>query len=182
MLVRSRASKVAAGVLSGFAVVAISAGCSTEDSTAKVVETTSAAEAAEAAQANEVAEEKAVVGQTQEISAGGKTLNVTVADLVPATPSQFAMPVKGELFQATVTIQGIEGTMPVNPMYVSARATDGTSYKSALGTIDGQLDATDVSAGDTIKGNVAFDVTGAPIASIRYEGPLGDQLASWSVQ
>lgn len=179
MFVRSRAGKIAAGVMSGIAAVAVLAGCSTEDSDAKVVDSTSAADAAEAKTATEA---KAVVGQTQEISTGGKKLNVTVADLVPATASPYAMPVKGSLYQVTVTIQGVEGTMPVNPMYVSARAADGTSYDSALGTVDGQLDSTDVSAGDTIKGNVAFDVTGAPIASIRYEGPLGDQLASWSVQ
>lgn len=179
MFARSRATKAAAGVMSGIAAVAILTGCSTEDSDAKVVESTAPAGAPEAKGAGDA---KAVVGQTQEISTSGKKLNVTVSDLITATPSQYAMPVKGSLHQVTVTIQGVEGSMPVNPMYVSARAADGTSYKSALGAIDGQLDSTDISAGDTIKGNVAFDVTGDPIATIRYEDPLGKQLASWSVQ
>jgi hypothetical protein len=47
--------------------------------------------------------------------------------------------------------------------------------------VDGQLTTTELAAGDIVKGVVGFDVTGAPIQSIRYEGPLGDNLGAWVV-
>lgn len=122
------------------------------------------------------------IGSTVEIEEGGARFSATVQDLVPATPSEFGLPAQGELYQVTVVLEGIEGTANVNPLYLTARAADGTSYSAALGAIDGQLAATELPSGDVIRGAVAFDVTGPPIASIRYEGALGQQRASWTVE
>lgn len=158
------------------------AGCSGTESSSTVVATTGGVAAGEAAPGNEPAPAaENPIGSTQEIVDGNTTTRVTVEGLVPAQPSQFGLPAAGELQQVTVTLEGIEGTTNVNPLYFTARAADGTSYDSALGATDGQLMAGTVAAGDIIKGIVAFDVTGGPIASIRYNGALMDELASWVV-
>lgn len=124
-------------------------------------------------------EEVPPIGATQEVVDSGATTRVTVESLSPATGSEYGLPASGELQQITVTLEGVDGMTNVNPLYFTARASDGTAYSAALASVDGQLPAGTVSAGDRIKGVVAFDVTGPPITSIRYNGPLGEELARW---
>ncbi|MGN7133881.1 DUF1942 domain-containing protein [Rhodococcoides corynebacterioides] len=124
----------------------------------------------------------AAAGSALTIDSNGATREVTIEGYGPATPAQYGLPATGELVQVTVTIRGIEGTTQLNPLYFTARAEDGTSYQAALGAIDGQLDVGTVPAGDVIRGAVAFDVTGAPVQSIRYTDELGGQLGTWNVQ
>lgn len=119
------------------------------------------------------------IGAAQDVTDGAVTTRVTVENLNPALGSKYGLPAAGELQQITVTLEGIRGTTNVNPLYFTARAADGTSYDAALGTVDGQLSTATVTSGDLLKGVVAFDVTGPPIASIRYNGALGDELAKW---
>lgn len=167
------------GALVVIVIIAAVAGGGGDDDTGRVISTSGGAPTAQDAPENDVPNP---IGSTIEIEDSGARFTVTVDNLTPATPSEFAMPNQGELYQVTVTIQGIEGTANVNPLYVTARAADGTNYPAALGTVDDQLAATTVPAGDVIRGTVAFDVTGPPIASVRYEGALGQQRASWVVQ
>lgn len=124
-------------------------------------------------------DEAVPIGAAQEVVGGRVTTRVTVESLSPAQPSRFGLPVSGDLQQITVTLEGVEGTTNVNPLYFTARASDGTTYQPELGAVDGQLPAGTVSVGDRVKGVVAFDVTGPPITSIRYNGALGDELARW---
>lgn len=121
------------------------------------------------------------LGSTVQIEDGGTTYAVTVENFEPAVPFEYGLPATGQLMQVEVTIQGIAGSTNINPLYVSARAADGTSYDAAIGTTDGQLSVTTLGAGDVIKGSVPFDVTGSPIATIRWSGPLLDNLATWTV-
>ncbi|MDV7198951.1 DUF1942 domain-containing protein [Rhodococcus kroppenstedtii] len=124
-------------------------------------------------------EDAAPFGATQIVDDGGVRTRVTVEGLSPAQPSVYGFPVAGDLQQITVTVEVVDGATSVNPLYFTARASDGTAYGAALGTVDGQLLAETVSAGDRIKGVVAFDVTGPPITSIRYSSALGEELARW---
>ncbi|WP_328812302.1 DUF1942 domain-containing protein [Rhodococcus sp. NBC_00297] len=124
-------------------------------------------------------EDAAPIGAMQSVDDGGVLTRVTVESLSSAQPSTYGLPAAGDLQQVTVTVEGVDGTTNVNPLYFTARASDGTAYGAALGTVDGQLLAGTVSAGDRIKGVVAFDVTGPPITSIRYNGALGEELARW---
>jgi hypothetical protein len=119
------------------------------------------------------------IGAAQDVTDDDVTTRITVQTLTPAQASKYGLPAAGELQQITVTLEGIRGTTNVNPLYFTARAADGTSYDAALGTVDGQLSTGTVTSGDILKGVVAFDVTGPPIASIRYNGALGDELAKW---
>ncbi|OAK51427.1 DUF1942 domain-containing protein [Rhodococcoides kyotonense] len=119
------------------------------------------------------------IGAAQDVTDDDVTTRITVQTLAPAQGSKYGLPAAGELHQITVTVEGVRGTTNVNPLYFTARAADGTSYDAALGTVDGQLPTGTVTSGDILKGVVAFDVTGPPIASIRYNGALGDELAKW---
>ncbi len=122
------------------------------------------------------------IGATLQVENGPTTVAITIADLVPSAGAQYGLPTQGELYQVTVTMQGVKGNTMVNPLYFSARAADGTTYDAALGAVDGQISTSQLAAGDIVKGVVGFDVTGAPIQSIRYEGPLGENLGTWVVQ
>lgn len=162
--------------------VMVLAGCSGTDSSSTVVATTGGVANADSAAGEAPGAVSNPIGATQEIVDGNVTTRVTVENLVPGQASEYGMSATGDLQQVTVTIQGVEGTTNVNPLYFTARAADGTSYDAALASVDGELTTATVAAGDVLKGVVAFDVTGAPIASIRYNGALMDELAQWVVQ
>ncbi|OZD12561.1 DUF1942 domain-containing protein [Rhodococcus sp. 06-156-3C] len=149
-------------------------GCGSTDGVA-TTESTSSSEAPTAPPA----ETSVPIGAAQDVADDDVTTRITVENLTYAQGSKYGLPAAGELQQITVTLEGIQGTTNVNPLYFTARAADGTSYDAALGTVDGQLATGTVTSGDILKGIVAFDVTGPPIASIRYNGALGDELAKW---
>ncbi|MDJ0361849.1 DUF1942 domain-containing protein [Rhodococcus sp. H29-C3] len=152
-------------------------GCSSTNGTPTAEGTTS--NIASATQPDDIAVQ---IGTAQDITDNDVTTRVTVENLTSAHGSKYGLPATGDLQQITVTLEGIRGTTNANPLYFTARAADGTSYDTALGTVDGQLSTATVTSGDVLKGVVAFDVTGPPIASIRYNGALGDELAKWAGQ
>jgi hypothetical protein len=124
----------------------------------------------------------AALGATIEVSSeNGKKAAYTVSNLRPATPPNEFMTVKGTLYSIDVTVQGIAGTVPVNPMYFSASTPDGTHLEADFMAVDNQLSASNLPQGQHVSGRVGFDVpTGKNIAQILLSGPLGGQQAVWS--
>jgi hypothetical protein len=104
--------------------------------------------------------------------------------LVPITQSAPAIyTVQGKLVGTTVTIEGVSGTVSVNPLYFSARTAAGDSIKVALGAPDNQLDATDVEAGQKLRGVVVFDVPSGTNISLVLMSDTGlNQVATWTVR
>lgn len=154
-------------------------GCGSTDGNPKAAPATDVATRGENSPGENSATPPVQIGATQEVVYADVTTSVTVEDLTPAQPSKYGIPADGDLQQITATLEGVDGTTDVNPLYFTARAADGTSYDAALGTVDDQLSTATLTAGDILKGVVAFDVTGPPIASIRYNGALGNELAKW---
>ncbi|WP_161925557.1 DUF1942 domain-containing protein [Gordonia crocea] len=87
----------------------------------------------------------------------------------------------GSIFSFVATITTSRGSLPVNPLYWSAKAADGTMYTSpnfsntTLGT--GSLPA-----GERARGVVAFEITGPRPTLVSYEGVFGDRLATWTIK
>lgn len=86
---------------------------------------------------------------------------------------------RGNTFSFTATIESTKGAIPVNPFYFVAKASDGTTYD------DPDYSYTDLhsgylSAGQRVKGTVAFNLTGPRPTAIQYEGVLGETLATWT--
>lgn len=173
---RTKSKSTAAWMLAPTLVAFALAGCGTTDGNP----TAAVATVAPSTEQAPVTEQSVPIGGTQEVVDGRVTTRVTVDSLVPARASQYGLSTSGQLQQVTVILEGVAGTTNVNPLYFSARAADGTSYDPELGALDGQLTTGTVTAGDLLKGVVAFDVTGPPIASIRYNDALGDELAKWT--
>lgn len=81
-----------------------------------------------------------------------------------------------------VTIQATKGRIPVNPLYFIAKAPDGTTYEYSW-TGDSTLHSGELPAGQKTRGTVVLDVAGGPEPNqLIYEGPLGEQLASWTIR
>lgn len=112
----------------------------------------------------------------------GAKASVSVSNLSRATPSILFSGDPATLIGVTVTITGKGGTLDVNPLYFSARTKSGDTYDVALGDYDKQLDTTTVTAGQKVRGVVAFKVTGEPIATIIMEDSGFGQLAEWKVR
>ncbi len=152
------------------------AACSTSDSTSKVVATSGVPD-----NGGEPAADAARIGATLEIVDGDNKAQVTIADLAPTTPSQFASP-SGELYSIDITVQALEGKVNVNPLYFTAKTADGTTLTADLIGVDDQITVTELPAGQKVRGLVAFDVpVGKPITQIVFTGPLGEQLGIWNV-
>lgn len=86
---------------------------------------------------------------------------------------------RGSTFSFTATIESTRGAIPVNPFYFVAKASDGTTYDDPdFSTTD--LHSGYLSAGQRVKGTVAFTVNGPRPTAIQYEGVLGETLATWT--
>jgi hypothetical protein len=124
---------------------------------------------------------------THTVLTGGGTVNgtatYTVANLRPATPANEYIPVKGNLYSVTVTIQVESGEVIVHPWYFAARTEDGTSCETVLGSVNYELPATHVPQGQKVSGQVGFDVPpGKTITQIIFTDAMtGPQLALWTV-
>ncbi|MGC4935957.1 DUF1942 domain-containing protein [Gordonia sp. DT30] len=82
----------------------------------------------------------------------------------------------------TVVIQATRGEIPVNPLYLVAKANDGTTYDDVVYDDDATtLHASDLAAGDKVKGTVTLKVNGPDPTTLIYEAPLGETLAKWSI-
>ena len=135
---------------------------------------------------------KAILGATIEVTtntaltAGGTLTGkaaYTVANLQPATLANEYVPVKGNLYSVTVTVQVETGEVIVHPWYFAARTEDGTNLQSVLGSVDYELPATHVPQGQKVSGQIGFGVPpGKTITQIVLtNGVGGEQLALWTV-
>lgn len=86
----------------------------------------------------------------------------------------------GGTFYFTTTIEATRGVVPVNPFYFIAKADDGTTYDDPDYSYT-TLHSGGLSAGEKVKGRMAFTVTGPRPTSIVYEGVLGETLTKWTV-
>jgi Domain of unknown function (DUF1942) len=137
-------------------------------------------------------QQKAVLGATIEVTTqtalttGGTVTGkaaYTVANLQPATLANEYIPVKGNLYSVTVTIQVETGEVIVHPWNFTARTEDGTNLTSVLGSVDYELPATQVPQGQKVSGQIGFGVPpGKTITEIVLtDGVGGKQLALWTM-
>jgi Domain of unknown function (DUF1942) len=114
-------------------------------------------------------------------------VNLCAADgplrLRPATLANEYIPVKGNLYSVTVTVQVETGEVIVHPWYFAARTEDGTNLQSVLGSVDYELPATHVPQGQKVSGQIGFGVPpGKTITQVVLtDAGTGPQLALWTV-
>jgi hypothetical protein len=106
-------------------------------------------------------------------STGGPMIGYTVTGL---TPSSDPVPHNGDLYEATVTVEGFGGwATPLIPMF-NARAQSGVGYPVIVNA-PGGLSGAAVAPGDTSTGKLYFDVVGDVPNSVVYNDGTRDILA-----
>ncbi|MCV7303526.1 MPT63 family protein [Mycobacterium barrassiae] len=114
------------------------------------------------------------------VDAGGAVVQEwTVTDLKTSTDTAPGYPLAGQLWEATVTVAAVSGT--VTPIIPNLRATTmgGDSYQALWQVASPQgLSGATLPQGQTSTGKVYFDVTGADPHMVTYTGS-GTQRLMW---
>ena len=119
----------------------------------------------------------AELGGTQQLQSGGVTVAYTVEELEPADDTITNAEVKGQLWEASVTVRAVDGSVtPVIPFF-NTRAADGTNYRVLFTAVGEEaLSGATLSQGQEAEGNVYFDVTGPAPAQVVYNDGVADLL------
>lgn len=125
----------------------------------------------------------AAVGQQvsfQRADAAGTAMLNSAQRAATAQGPLASAPTNGSFLIVDVTITCSKGKVVANPLAFSVKDRQGYSYNPALGAVAQQVDSSDMAPGDTVRGQVAFDVPPGPM-TLTMRTPLGDTLATWSI-
>ncbi len=121
------------------------------------------------------------LGSTQTLTnADGLVVTAyTVNFLAPSLDAPTVLyPVQGRLYQASVVVQALKGTVtPLLPMF-NARAANGDTYRMLASPSWGGIQGLTLAEGQKSSGRIYFDVTGATPNSVVYNNGAED-LAIW---
>lgn len=117
------------------------------------------------------------LGDTKEIHDGGVTIAYTVEELEPSDDTVLNVPIEGELWEASVTVKAVHGTVtPVIPFF-NARSECGKNYRVLYqGIGDEALSGATLAEGQEAEGNIYFDVTGPKPSKVVYADAVQDLL------
>lgn len=126
--------------------------------------------------------ETVAVQQTQyDNSAGSVTLHGVTRVLETDSPLS-PIPDNGSYLVIDVTVTTISGSLSANPFGWAVQTADSRTYDAALGAVSGQIDSSEIPAGQERRGNVAFDVPNQPgLITIWLKGALGAILVEFQV-
>jgi len=119
------------------------------------------------------------LGQQQTLTnAGGLVVTgYTVDYLAPSLDADtVAYPVQGRLYQASVTVDALKGTVtPLLPLF-NARAANGDTYRMLAAPSWGGIQGLTLAEGQKSSGRIYFDVTGEAPNSVVYNNGNQDLL------
>lgn len=103
----------------------------------------------------------------------------TVNYLAPSLDADtISYPVEGRLYQATVTVEALKGTVtPLLPLF-NARAANGDTYRMLAAPSWGGVSGVTLAEGQKSSGRIYFDVTGETPNSVVYNNG-GEDLLVW---
>jgi hypothetical protein len=125
------------------------------------------------------------VGDTVRVTERGDEWRVTVTNMQwRAEACGGLVPPDGQILVADVTFEVVEGKASINPLYFTWVGSDGESESTVSGLFTGCAQpslqsGSNLDAGTTVSGKIAFDVTGSTTGVIMYEELLGGEIASW---
>ncbi|MGJ6124861.1 DUF1942 domain-containing protein [Mycolicibacterium sp. Y3] len=109
--------------------------------------------------------------------AGGTVTAWTVDELHPSTDT-LPVPVNGTLYEATATVQAVEGTATPVVTDFNARTATGASYHAVPAPTATGVSPAPLQAGTSNTGKIYFDVTGPAPESVVYSNG-GQDLLIW---
>jgi Domain of unknown function (DUF1942) len=115
-------------------------------------------------------------GAAQSLTAGPMVTEYTVSDLRPSDDVVNA-PLSGRLWEATVNVDAVQGTVTPTIPFFNARADNGQNYRALYQAPAPEgVSGTPLTQGAETTGKVYFDVTGAQPTSVVYNDAVADRL------
>ncbi len=110
--------------------------------------------------------------------AGGAVTAWTAVDQLHPSTDTLSVPVKGTLYEATATVQAVQGTaIPVVTDF-NARTAAGADYRAVPAPTATGVSPAPLDAGASNTGKIYFDVTGPAPESVVYNNG-GQDLLVW---
>lgn len=120
---------------------------------------------------------RANFGATEEIHDGGVTIAYTVDELEASDDTITNADVHGTLWEVSVEVEAVDGSVtPIIPFF-NARAADGTNYQPLYWAVgEESLSGATLAQGQKSEGNIYFDVTGPAPVAVVYNDGVTDRL------
>lgn len=110
---------------------------------------------------------------------GAIVSSYTVSNLQPST-DMVNMPVTGKLWEATTTVDAVQGPVTPSVPFFNARAADGQNYRVLFQAPAPQgLKGQTLTPGAQTTGKIYFDVTGPAPTQVVYNDAVQDRMI-WS--
>lgn len=120
--------------------------------------------------------ETAPLGVEQQLVDGTVVSSYTVEGLQPSD-DMLNVPVTGQLWEATTSVDAVQGTVTPAIPFFNARTDTGENYRVLFQAASPEgLSAEAVPQGQETEGKIYFDVTGADPTSIVYNDAVTDRL------
>lgn len=118
------------------------------------------------------------VGFTTPDGSGTVTVNSAARS---SAPDVFGQPPKhGSFLILDLTLAVSKGTATANPFGFTAQDAQSYTYQAAPGVAQQDIDSSNLSAGQTVRGQIAFDVPPGPV-TVSWKTPLGQTIATWTI-
>jgi hypothetical protein len=118
-------------------------------------------------------------GTAQRFNDGLAVSEYTVENLQPSNDA-VNVPVAGQLYEATVTVDAEQGTVTPAIPFFNARADNGQNYRVLFQAPAPEgISGMTLTQGNESTGKIYFDVTGAQPTSVAYNDAVADRLV-WS--
>ena len=123
------------------------------------------------------ADGKGKFGATQELTDGGVTIAYTLEELEPSDDTITNADVHGKLWEVSVDVAAVKGSVtPVIPFF-NARAADGTNYRPLYWAVGPEsLSGATLEQGQKSHGNIYLDVTGPAPTRVVYNDGVTDRM------
>jgi hypothetical protein len=116
-------------------------------------------------------------GESQRLVDGAVISSYTVNDLQPSD-DPVNLPVAGQLWEATTTVDAVQGAVTPAIPFFNARTDSGENYRVLFQAFAPEgLDGATLPQGGESSGKIYFDVTGAEPTSVVYNDAVQDRLA-----
>lgn len=110
---------------------------------------------------------------------GALVSSYTVSNLQPST-DMVNVPVTGTLWEATTSVDAVQGTVTPSIPFFNARAADGQNYRVLFQAPSSQgIKSQPLAPGAQTTGKIYFDVTGPPPTQVAYNDAVSDRMI-WS--
>ena len=117
-------------------------------------------------------------GNQQKLDGAGGTVTAWTVDQLHPSTDTLSVPVSGTLYEATATVQAVQGTATPVVTDFNARTAAGANYRAVPAPTATGVNPAPLQTGASNTGKIYFDVTGPAPESVVYNNG-GQDLLVW---